>query len=196
MTLSSFVVFAACGDDADDGGGKGAAAGDTSQAGAPAKGGSGGPSAGEGGAAHREGSLACEVLGELCHAADSGSGPAHDCHDVGHEAHADECTAQFAGCVAVCTDDGEGGASGSDIDPKCAALGALCHAAGEIDAEADACHEIGHVGDADACADSFAACATLCLAVLETLEGDGEGGGGSGGGASGGAASAGAGGAP
>jgi hypothetical protein len=32
------------------------------------------------------------------------------------------------------------------------------------------CHEIGHVGDAADCADSFDACATFCLAELEKRE--------------------------
>lgn len=208
VVLSSFFAFAACGDDDDDGvggAGKGAAAGETSAAGAPSQGGSGqGGSAsraeaGAGGALHGEGSLVCQVLGELCHAADTGSGPAHDCHEVGHVGNAAACEAEFAGCIGTCTDAsiGSGGAGGAGAgdDPKCAALGSLCHEAGEIDADAQECHELGHVGNAANCAASFESCATLCLAILDTIEGGGEGGAHAGGASGGGAASGGAGGA-
>jgi large repetitive protein len=204
ITLSSFFAFAACSDDDDDGGGPNVA-GAPSEAGAPVQGGSGGSGshaeggAHEGGAAHGEGSLECEVLGELCHAADTGSGPAHDCHDVGHVGHADDCTSQFASCVGVCTetDVGAGGAggAGSGADPKCTALGSLCHEAGEIDDDAQQCHQLGHEGNAAACADGFEACATLCLAVLKQVEAGAGGAGGAGGAAAGGAAAGGAGGA-
>jgi hypothetical protein len=201
VTVSSFFAFAACSDD-DDGAGKGAAAGETSEAGAPSSGGSGPggnggststPEAGAGGAVHGEGSLECQVLGELCHAADTGSGPAHDCHEVGHVGDAAACEAEFAGCMGTCTgaDIGGGGAGGAGAgeDPKCAALGSLCHEAGEIDEDAKECHELGHVGNAADCAASFESCATLCLAIIDTIEG-GEGGASSGGAASGGAGGA------
>lgn len=198
ITLSSFFAFSACSDDDDDGAGPNVA-GETSEAGAPSHGGGGSggsttqPEGGshEGGAPHGEGSLECQVLGKLCHVADASPGPAEDCHQVGHVGNAEACTAQFASCIGICTDAdvGAGGAggAGSGDDPKCAALGALCHAAGEIDADAEECHDLGHEGNAAACADGFAACATLCLAVLEQVE---EGAGGAGG-----AANAGAGGA-
>jgi hypothetical protein len=188
LTLSCCFAFVACGDDEDDGGST-STAGQTSDAGAPTNGGSDAHAEGgaeHGGAGHGAGSLECQVLGELCHAADSGSGPAHDCHETGHVGHSDECLAQFDGCVETCTEVevGSGGAGGSGADAKCAALGSLCHEAGEIDAEAQACHEVGHVGNAGECAKQFAACATLCLAVLEAAEGSV---GGAGGGANGGA---------
>ena len=206
VVLGSFFAFTACGDDDDDvagGAGKGAAAGESSEAGAPSQGGAGQggstslPEAGAGGAVHGEASIACQVLGELCHAADTGSGPAHDCHEVGHVGNAAACEAEFAGCVATCTDanvggGGAGGAGASD-DPKCAALGSLCHEAGEVDEDAEECHELGHVGNAANCAASFESCATLCLAILDTIEGGG--GAHAGGASSGGAASGGAGGA-
>jgi hypothetical protein len=200
LTLSCCSVFVACGDDDDDGPG---AAGQASEAGASSNGGtSSHPEGGtdNGGSGHGEAALECKVLGELCHAADSGSGPAHDCHEVGHEGHADACAAQFDGCVETCTEV-DVGAAGAGSDAKCVALGSLCHEAGEIDAEAEACHEVGHVGNASDCAEQFDACATLCLAVLEQAEGN-VGGSGAGGGASGGAGEAnggalnGAGGAP
>ena len=192
VTLTSLFAFAACGDDDDDVGGSGAAAGDSSEAGSGGSGGTTSPPAGgaaDGGAMHGDAALECQVLGELCHAADSGTGPAHECHEVGHVGNAAACNAEFAGCVGVCTgaDTGAGG-----DDPKCAALGSLCHEAGEIDADAEACHDVGHVGNAAACAEQFASCATLCLAILDTIE---EGGAGAGGAASGGAATGGAGGA-
>jgi hypothetical protein len=209
VALSSLFAFAACGDDDDDGAGNGAAAGEASEAGAPSQGGGGHggrggstslPDAGAGGAVPGEGSLECQVLGELCHAADTEPGPAHDCHEVGHVGNAAACEAEFAGCVGICTDadigGGGAGGAGAGDDPKCAALGSLCHEAGEIDAEAKECHEVGHVGNAANCAASFDSCATLCLAILDTIEGGGEGGAHAGGASSGGAASGGAGGAP
>jgi hypothetical protein len=205
VVLSSFFAFAACGDDDDDGvggAGKGAAAGETSEAGAPSRGGAGQggsaslPEAGAGGAVHGEGSLVCQVLGELCHAADEGSGPAHDCHEVGHVGNAAACEAEFDGCIGTCTDANIGsGGAGTGDDAKCAALGSLCHDAGEIDEDAKECHELGHVGNAATCAASFESCARLCLAILDTIEGGGEGGAHAGGASSGGAASGGAGGA-
>lgn len=181
FTLTSFFAFAACSDDDDDGAGPNVA-GETSEAGAPSQGGGGSggsamhPEGGahEGGAAHGEASLECQVLGTLCHVADASAGPVEDCHQVGHVGNAEACTAQFASCIGTCTGadvgaGGAGGAGGGD-DPKCAALGELCHAAGEIDADAEECHDLGHEGNAVACAEGFDACATLCLAVLEQVE--------------------------
>jgi hypothetical protein len=200
ITLSSLFAFAACSDDDDDGTGPNVA-GQTSEAGAPSQGvgGKGGSTmhsqggSHEGGALHSEASLECQVLGELCHAADTGGGPADDCHQLGHVGNAEACTARFASCIGTCTgaDVGAGGA-GSGDDPKCAALGALCHAAGEIDADAEECHDLGHEGNAAACAEGFDACAILCLAVLEHVD---EGAGGAGGAAHAAASSGGAGGA-
>lgn len=188
ITLSSLFAFAACSDD-DDGGGEAGRASHGGSAGSTSR-----PEAGshEGGAAHGEGSVECKVIGELCHAADTGSGAAHDCHEVGHVGHAEDCTVQFASCVGVCTETdvgagGTGGAGSGGGDPKCAALGSLCHEAGEIDVDAQECHELGHEGNAAACADGFEACAMLCLAVLEQVEA-GAGGAAAGGAGAGGAA--------
>lgn len=207
ITLGSIFAFAACGDD-DDAEPNGAAG----EAGAPANaGGTGSGSAGDsslagqGGAAHGEVPLECRVLGELCHAADTGPGPARDCHELGHVGNAQICATEFDGCIATCTDAdvGSGGAGGAGgDDARCAALGSLCHDAGEVDADAQACHELGHIGNAADCAASFVECATLCLGILEELEEPGAGGAagaGAGGGANGGAggsANGGAGGAP
>jgi hypothetical protein len=137
--------------------------------------------------------LICEVIGELCHEADTGSGPGHDCHQLGHVGNADACVEGFDGCVALCTgeDEGTGGAGGAGpaLDAHCAALGELCH--GLADAgPVQECHELGHVGNAANCAAEFDNCATLCLAAHEALE-EGVGGAGAGGVSSGGATSAG-----
>lgn len=184
LALASSFVVVACDDDDDVSNG-----GDAAGAGGEAAGGSG--NGGNGGSSgHATASLQCEVLGELCHAADTGSGPASDCHDLGHVGDATVCAAEFDGCIATCTDK-EIGPNANDA--KCIALGSLCHPAGEVDAEAEACHALGHDGVAADCAEKFDECAALCLAVLETLEHGGAGGaahGGAGGAAHGGAGGA------
>jgi hypothetical protein len=53
----------------------------------------------------------CEEIGEACHAFDTGSGMAHDCHENAHEEwSAAECTANRAACLAVCGGGGDAGA--------------------------------------------------------------------------------------
>jgi hypothetical protein len=206
VAVSSFVVLTACSDDDDDGS-PGSGAG-SHQGGADAEGGEpavhGGAPTAHGGAGqagedgHGQVTLECKVLGELCHAADTGEGAASDCHELGHVGDAETCASEFAGCVATCTDSngagGAGGGGGTDQDPHCAALGSLCHAADTGSGTAHDCHELGHTNNAADCAEGFDACATFCLAALEELEA-GAGGAASGGAASGGAASGGAGGA-
>ena len=39
---------------------------------------------------------------DVCHAADEGSGPAHDCHDVAHADGEADCAAQKDACIATC----------------------------------------------------------------------------------------------
>lgn len=122
-------------------------------------------------AAHEDAALICQVIGELCHEADTGSGPAHECHLLGHEGDAATCDAQMAGCMEICVEGDSGGAGGAASvtdDPYCAALGSLCHPV-ETTAAQD-CHELGHANDAAACAEAFDACAELCLAGREELE--------------------------
>jgi len=158
LLLSGAVFgFAACGDDDD-------ATGGSASAGA----GHGGEATGQGGASS-DGSAECAVLGELCHEADTGPGPAHECHEVGHEGEGAACLAQFASCTRTCVPEAAGGA-GSGIDPRCAALGELCHPVDDKTGPLHECHELGHDGEARACAAAFADCATRCLAAREALE--------------------------
>lgn len=110
------------------------------------------------------GEAQCEVLGELCHAADTGSGAAHECHELGHVADGDACIEGFAGCVEACVD----GSAGQE--PLCAALGELCHAVDDEDGPLHECHELGHVNDRAVCASEFDRCAELCLVAREGLE--------------------------
>ncbi|HEY6080857.1 MAG TPA: hypothetical protein VIW29_18715 [Polyangiaceae bacterium] len=132
---------------------------------------------------HGDAALVCQVMGELCHAADSGEGPAHDCHEIGHVGEGEACEAAFDGCMGVCleSDSGAGGAGGSGSggaggaeepakDPYCAALGELCHAVDDEDGPTHDCHELGHVNDPEICAASFDECATLCLEKLDEAE--------------------------
>lgn len=203
LVASSALAFAGCGDDDDSP--TPAAQGGSGGGGAVTHGGEahGGDAHGHGGAAAS--ALECKVIGTLCHEADTGSGKGHDCHEVGHEGHADACAAEFDSCITFCTagDEGNGGAGGGATetkDPHCAALGELCHAVDDQTGPLHECHEVGHVGNAAACDASFDECATLCLAARDALEhsAGGAGGvnaGGAGGLSAGGAAAGGAGGA-
>src|SRR5881394_1654884 len=53
------------------------------------------------------GALECQVLGELCHEADTGSGPAHDCHETGHQGTASTCVKDFSSCIHTCVTDAD-----------------------------------------------------------------------------------------
>jgi hypothetical protein len=188
IVAGSLFVFAGCDDDGTNNPGRGG-------------GGAGDGRAGQGGDAHGHGGgpaleLECKVLGRLCHEADTGSGTAQECHEVGHEGHADACAEAFDGCIAFCTADegtGGGGGAGPAQDSHCAALGELCHAVDD-DGPLHACHELGHVNDAATCAAKFDDCATQCLAARDLL-GHGQGMAGAGGGGAGGVSSGGGGGA-
>jgi hypothetical protein len=161
VLLTSCFAFAACGDDDDGGGGT---------AGKSNAGGSSSHAGGAGGAAESDGAVKCEVIGELCHEADTGSGPAHECHEVGHVGNAAACEAEFASCIGTCVADEGAGGAGSEQDPVCAALGELCHPVDDVSGPLHDCHELGHEGRAAACAAGFADCATACLAARELLE--------------------------
>lgn len=130
---------------------------------------------------HADAALVCQVMGELCHAADSGEGAAHECHETGHVGDGAACEAVFGECMDVCLEDddagaggaGAGGASGgenTEKDPYCAALGELCHAVDDMDGPTHECHELGHVNDAEQCSARFDECATLCLEKREEAE--------------------------
>lgn len=196
VAASAALAFAGCGDDDDANPGAGGIA---THAGAPGHGGAvgHGGAAGHGGELHGDGALTCKVIGELCHEADTGSGPGHDCHELGHVGNADACAEAFDGCITLCTGDDTGGGGagggGSAPDAYCAALGELCHAADDTDGPLHECHEVGHVGNAANCAAEFDHCATLCLAAREELEAGvgGAGSGGAGGVSSGGVSSSG-----
>jgi hypothetical protein len=171
IAVSSLFAFVACGDDDDSptpsahaGTGNGGGGGE----GATAHGGDGHSGEGHGGAAAL--ALECKVIGTLCHEADTGSGTGHDCHELGHEGHVDECAEQFDACISFCTEDeGTGGAPAEPKDAHCAALGELCHAVDDETGPLHECHELGHVGNAAKCAEGFDECATLCLAAREAL---------------------------
>jgi hypothetical protein len=55
------------------------------------------------------------------------------------------------------------GGHSHDLPPSCQELVDLCHDPGEAgDADAEACHEIGHDGDEAACDAEYDACITTC----------------------------------
>lgn len=171
VAVSAALALVGCADDdgVEPGSGGGAAhAGSSSHGGAASA--QGGATAYGGQPAHGDGAILCEVIGELCHEADSGSGAAHDCHQVGHVGDADGCARAFDGCIATCTAEEGAGGSGPAPDGHCAALGELCHVADDGDGPLHDCHQVGHVGDPAGCAAAFDDCATLCLAAREALE--------------------------
>jgi hypothetical protein len=47
-------------------------------------------------------SPACQQLSELCHIADTGAGPAHECHAIAHEDVQADCVAAEDDCLAAC----------------------------------------------------------------------------------------------
>jgi hypothetical protein len=51
---------------------------------------------------HDPESPSCAEIMDVCHAADEGSGPAHDCHDVAHADVEDDCAPQKDECIATC----------------------------------------------------------------------------------------------
>lgn len=161
ITFGSFAALAACGDDHDDDTHGGAGHG---HQGGGEHGGDGHAGGSDG---HGPGSAECAVLGELCHAADTGAGPAADCHELGHVGDPVACSEEFASCIGVCVEEG------STQDPHCAALGELCHVVDTGSGMAHDCHEIGHVNDAAECAAAFEGCAAHCLAERDKLEGAG-----------------------
>jgi hypothetical protein len=165
IAVGSLFAFAGCGDD-DDSNKPSSSAGSSSVGGAPDR------------------ALECEVIGELCHEADTGSGSAHDCHETGHEGTVAACVKDFASCIHTCVTDADdlgAGGAGSAPDPRCVALGELCHEVDDKTGPLHECHEIGHIGVAANCASEFDGCATQCLAARALLEAGGGGAGGVGG---------------
>jgi hypothetical protein len=130
------------------------------------------PAAGAGGESHGAGSAECEAIGRLCHEADTGSGTASECHSTGHEGEAAACNAIFESCIDTCVP-----AEGSEQGPYCRALGSYCHEADSGAGRGKECHDVGHAGDEEACAEEFDGCITFCR---DALEQGGEGGSGGG----------------
>jgi hypothetical protein len=69
---------------------------------------------------------------------------------------------------------------------ECQELGLFCHDPGEIDAEAQECHELMHEA-ADGCLDRLEECRAICQAVIDATGSGGAGGSGASGAGSGGA---------
>jgi hypothetical protein len=103
----------------------------------------------------------CEVVGSLCHDAESDAGQA--CHELGHDGVPATCAAELPGCVDECLGAKPG-------DPLCRAIGSLCHAVDDDDGPLHACHELGHDGDAATCRARFDDCAARCLTAIEEQE--------------------------
>jgi uncharacterized repeat protein (TIGR04052 family) len=93
---------------------------------------------------------ACSDLGSTCHVVDPGSGPLHECHELGHGADEAACAAGRATCVEAC---------GAEL---CSTLGSFCHVVDPGSGPLHECHELGHAGDADACFARGRECHDLC----------------------------------
>ncbi len=52
--------------------------------------------------AHEPTQPSCVDLSEVCHEADTGSGPAHDCHEIAHDDVEADCAAALVDCMSVC----------------------------------------------------------------------------------------------
>lgn len=75
---------------------------------------------------------------------------------------------------------GAGGGGGVDAgqgEAMCRVLGALCHAVDDIDGPLAECHDLGHAGDPEVCAERFESCANQCLDAADGGHGTGGGGG-------------------
>ncbi len=167
VPMVAALFFAACGDDDASNPGTGAAAGSSS---------GGEPNATE--------PAVCEVLGTLCHDADSGPGKIGDCHELGHVGNETACHKEFSSCITACVADepGAGGAPSETVsNPYCQALGELCHFLEDEGTPTGECHELGHVGNEPKCVERFDACVPLCLAKRESEPDGHEGVGGAGG---------------
>lgn len=80
-----------------------------------------GHSHGDGGT-HTSAFAACQAIIDACHEKDVGTGPVHDCHDLGHEATSDApCAAKKDECVKTCNAAGTEDDAGSDAGGKDAA---------------------------------------------------------------------------
>lgn len=95
----------------------------------------------------------CAGLGSGCHVVDPGSGPLHECHELGHGGDAPACSAGRASCVDAC------GAA------LCTTLGSLCHEVDPGSGPLHECHELGHGGDAATCFERGRECFDLCTAA-------------------------------
>ncbi len=109
----------------------------------------------------------CEDLGQLCHDFDTGEGMGHECHEVGHAGDADECAAIYDECIAFCQEPAEAGVDAGDDhhgegSAMCEEMGHLCHDLDDGEGLAHECHEVGHAGDADECAEIYDECIALC----------------------------------
>jgi hypothetical protein len=54
--------------------------------------------------------MSCANIANACHDVDPGTGPQHDCHELGHTGELTECQAREAECIALC----QGGAAPTD----------------------------------------------------------------------------------
>jgi uncharacterized repeat protein (TIGR04052 family) len=137
-------------------------AGGAAQGGKGGQGGSGGPSgsggAAQGGSGGQAGSAGsgtdyCANIGHACHNVDPGTGPVHDCHELGHAGDQGVCQAQRQNCIQLC------GAA------LCTTLGQTCHSVDPGSGPLHECHELGHHNDVQACFATGAECLASCKAA-------------------------------
>lgn len=48
----------------------------------------------------------CKAIVDACHSVDPGSGPAHECHEIGEANNAARCTEHLPSCRSACQESG------------------------------------------------------------------------------------------
>jgi hypothetical protein len=66
------------------------------------------------------------------------------------------------GSLLACGDDDKGTDKHEEGLQKCCYLGNICHEGSEGHPDIQACHQLGHSGDADMCLEKFDSCKMLC----------------------------------
>lgn len=95
----------------------------------------------------------CALLEAACAIVDRGSGPEHDCREIGTAGDPAACRAELPGCEAACG------------ERLCTRLGGLCHKVDTGSGPAHQCHTLGHAGVAASCFARGAECNAQCIAA-------------------------------
>lgn len=103
-----------------------------------------------------DGAALCREIAARCHTQAGVSQTAFDCNRFAEGNNTALCRARHGLCLAACPATSSGDAG---VD-RCAQLATRCaeDGAGEV----GRCHQLGHAGDAAACENGWAGCASAC----------------------------------